>query len=223
MAEAASPLIRDMLLTQDTKLNIQETVIEQSDGVRALFCQGDDPKADCCAVLLPSADTADKLQELDGQVGEKRNLIVVNSQWKRKSDFGANLAFFGNKRDEKVTFVEGFEPTFHCSNVMVEGDIIRILRSYPGPWRVYLRTVDPEDEQNVDWIEIGTKEYEEEKTTTWEKKVKEQGDNDGGKIFDYGIPSYDEIADLIKNREGYVPKSLSERASSAFTFIKDTL
>lgn len=228
MAVAAAPLINDVLtIVQDgdsDDLKIQDTVIDESDGVRALFSQGTDPKEDVCAVLLPSADTSQKLQELDGQVGDKRNLLVVNSQWKRKSDFGNSFGFFGgDKREEKINFVEKFEPTFHCSNVMVEGDIVRILRTYPGPWRVYLRSVDPEDETNIEWIEIGTKELMMSKTADWEKQVKEDGDNDGGKLFDYGIPGYREIEDMIKGREGYVPKSLSERASSAFTFIKDTL
>merc|ERR1712127_634389 len=125
MMEAASPLIYDVMSSQQdpeegdaNSISIQESVIEEADGVRALFVQGQNPKDDSCAVLLPSADTVPRLQEIDEQVGAKRNLVLVNTQWKRKSDFGQSFGFFGagNKRDEKVNFVEAYEPTFHCSN-----------------------------------------------------------------------------------------------------------
>lgn len=248
MMEAASPLIQDVLKlvnknnNDDDGVTIQESVVDQSDGVRALFSQGQNPQDDACAVLLPSADTVTPtLLSLDEQVGPKRNLLFVNSQWRRQSDFsgdgvvGGLGSFFGsgggnnkNSKDEKIEFIEGFEPTFHCSNVMVEGDIIRVLRTYPGPWRVYLRVVlDDENQQNdgsnIDWVEIGQKDLVQSKTAEWEAKVMESGDYDGGKLFDYGIPSYKEIETMIVSREGYVPKSLSERAASAFIFIKDSL
>lgn len=220
MMEAAAPLMKDVMrccTVSGNDVDINQSIIDESDGVRALFGQAEDPTEDSCVVLLPSGDNASVLQNLDEQVGPKRNLVVVNAQWKRKTDFGISL--FG-KRDEKVMFVEDFEPTFHCSNVIVEGNICRILRTYPGPWRIYLRTVEPDDETVVDWIEIGSKNLVEIKTEEWAKQCKGQ---DGGVIFDYGIPSYEEILDMIVSRDGYEPKSLSERAASAFTFIKDTL
>ena len=230
MMEAASPLIRDVMTLQvqssedssdviDSSLTLAESVIDEADGVRAIFGQAPSARDDCCSVLLPSADTVGKLMEVDKQVGPERNLILVNAQWKRKTDFG--LAFFGG-RDEKIQFIEGFEPTFHCSNIMVDGDIVRTLRTFPGPWRVYLRVVDANDERNIDWVEIGSKELIMSKTKEWENNAK-AGDQDGGKLFDYGIPNYGEIGEMITSREGYVPKSLSERAASAFAFIKDTL
>ena len=273
MMEAASPLMQDLMKlvninnnssnnnsnSNSNKLIVQESVIDASDGVRALFSQGQDAKDDSCAVLLPSADTVSKLQQLDGEVGKKRNLFLVNSQWRRQSDFtggggGRGLASFfgggnGNDKNDKIEFVEGFEPTFHCTNVMVEGDIVRILRVYPGPWRVYLRVVVTDDDDNndnnddanknnnnnndnnqnsivVDWVQIGTKDIVSTKTD-WKSSQEENEGNfvedDGGKLFDYGIPTYKEIETMITSREDYVPKSLSERAAAALTFIKDSL
>jgi hypothetical protein len=245
MMDAASPLMNDVMqllyrrknnydnYDDNNKLVIQESVIDESDGVRAMFTQGKDPKDDACVVLLPSADTVTKLQQLDKEVGLKRNLLVVNSQWRRKTDFGVDIgrqftSFFGNgnngSKNEKIEFIEAFEPTFHCTNVMVEGDIVRILRTYPGPWRVYLRVVAEDDMTNIDWVEIGTKDVILTKNDDWERNAKESnGDYDGGRLFDYGIPTYKEIEKMIVSREGYIPKSLSERAASAFTFIKDSL
>ena len=49
----------------------QESVIDKSDGVRAMFAQGKDAKDDACVELLPSADTVTKLQQLNKEVGPK--------------------------------------------------------------------------------------------------------------------------------------------------------
>ncbi len=259
MMEAASPLIQNVLKlvyssssssssTDCEKLLIQESVIDPADGVRALFSQGENPIDDACAILLPSADTVSTIQSYDEQVGPKRNLLLVNTQWRRRSDFsnggvaaaavasnggGVFGPLFGsnngnkngkNNAKNKIDYVQEYQPTFHCSNVMVEGDIVRVLRTYPGKWRVYLRTVDEEDETNIDWVLIGTKDVMLTKTEEWEKMAVEEGGNyDGGKLFDYGMPSYREIEQMIVSREGYVPKSVSQRAASAFTFIKDSL
>lgn len=233
MMDAASPLVRDIIklgkilsrsndgpnLESKSSVNIQESVIDDADGVRALFVMAESAKDDSCYVLLPSGDTTPKLKEIDAQVGTKRNMILVNSQWKRKTDFG--MAFFGG-RDEKINFVERFSPTYHCSNLMVEGEIVRILRMYPDPWRVYVRI--SEENGDVDWIEIGDKPVLELKTSTWVRNAKlNGGDSDGGRIFDYDIPTYSEIQAMITSREGYVPKMMSERAAASLLFIKDTL
>lgn len=234
MMEAASPLVKDILKLQPVSknseeesdgnrqmasMNILERVIDEADGVRALFAQANDAKDDSCSILLPSGDTVMKLKEIDAQVGGKRNMILVNSQWRRKTDFG--IAFFGG-REEKIRFVEQFVPTFHCSNSMVEGEIVRILRTYPGPWRVFLRVV--KESGDVYWVNIGEKPVLDEKTAEWEQSlINNGGDYDGGRIFDYGIPTYKEIEIMISSREGYIPKSLSERAAAALVFIKDTL
>ena len=225
-------------------LTIQESIIDSSDGVRALFTQApNNPKDDSCVILLPSADTVPIIQQLDKDVGEERNLCLVNSQWRRKTDFGiinnnnnnnGNGMFsswFGggsnndNNKSDQIAFVEGFEPTFHCTNIMVEGDIVRILRTYPGPWRVYLRIVmDENNKDSIDWVLIGTKDVLSTKTDEWDRNTEENNGNfDGGKLFDYGIPTYQEILKMIVSRDDYTPKSLTEKASSAFTFIKDSL
>ena len=57
----------------------------------------------------------------------------------------------------------------------------------------------------------------------WKFDVKEGGNDNGGNLFDYGIPSFTKIKAMIASREGYTPKSLSKRVTVAFTFIKDTM
>ena len=213
MMEAASPLIQDILKSSGN-VSIQASMLDASDGVSVLMAQAVEAKDDSCSVLLPSADTLSKLQSLEKQVGTKRNLILVNPQWKRKTDF----SFFG--RNEQVQFAELFEPTYFCGNLMVEGDQVRLLRSYPGPWRIFLRMEDVET-QTVTWEQIGEKQVVLEKPAAWEQDLANQ--RDGGRLFDYGQPTYGEIEKMILSMDGYKPKTMAERAAAAFTFIKDTL
>ena len=225
--EAAAPLVQSILkqIPLDAKdrdgLSIQSTIFEPVDGIQALFAYNDEnPQKDSCSILLPTADTVSKIQELDVQVGPTRDLILVNPEWRRPSDFSSSsplLSFFSkDEKSKEINYVETFYPTFVCSNLMVEGDQIRILRSYPGPWRVFLQIIEnptalTTDQMKIDWIEIGS------------KPVQETNNAENSIIFDYGKPTYQEITNMIESQDGYVPKSVTERAAAAFTFIKDTL
>ena len=211
MAEAAAPLMQTVLRNLGAK-QTSTSILDESDGIGAIMAQAEDPKSDSCTVLLPSADTVKKLRSLDGQVGPGRDLILVNTQWKRKSDFG----FF--EAGDEVKYTEKFWPSFFCSNLMVEGEQVRILRSHPGPWRVFLRF---EDDAVVDWQQIGEKAVLLSKPATWDSDP--ANSRDGGRLFDFGLPTYNEIGSMITSMDGFAPKTMAERASAAFTFIKDTL
>ena len=190
-------------------------IFDHADGVQALFAYHGIPKRDSCSILLPTADTVSKIRELDPQVGPTRDLILVNSEWRRPSDFSStsNSIYTAGNKATDIEYIESFHPTFVCTNLMVEGDQVRILRAYPSPWRVFLQTMkmNDNDEVKIDWVQIGSKEVTESRQT------------EEGKLFDYGKPTYQEIMDMITSQEGYVPKSVTERAAAAFTFIKNTL
>jgi Domain of unknown function (DUF1995) len=212
MAEAAFPLMKTVLRNLGAK-QMDLRIVDESDGIGAILAQADDPKKDSCTVLLPSADTIKTLQSLEEQVGLSRDMIIVNAQWQRKSDFG----IFGG-RDKRVFYAEKFVPSFYCSNLMVEGEQVRILRTYPGPWKVYLRS---EEDRIVIWSQIGEKPLLEEKPATWDMDPANL--RDGGRLFDFGKPAYREVETMIKSQDGFAPKSIAERASAAFSFIKDTI
>jgi len=221
MMDAASPMVSSILtqLTQKYEgssiFDIRDSVIDSDDGVRALFSvASDDPKRDACAVLLPSADTISQLQSLDEQVGSKRCMIITNSEWKRKSDFGGVFGSFGTEKS--ISFVNNFEPIYYMTSLMVDGEQIRILRAYPGQWRVFLMKIDDIDVYNqsrdggISWVEIGTKPLSRQKSN--------------GKILDFfDVPSYEEISDMIRSADGYIEKTVFERAIISANFIKDTL
>jgi hypothetical protein len=216
MMEAANPLMGNILKGMDKRVSLSTVVIDAADGVGAIMAQANEPKDDSCTVLLPSADNIDTLQDLEKQVGPKRNLIVVNAQWRRRSDFGGN--FFGDSGT--YTYAESFIPTFSLTNMICEGENIRILRTYPGPWRVFVRKEILETGE-VDWLELGSKEFVESKPDNWESQPQNQ--RDGGLLFNFGQPSYQEITDMLNNSANWTPKNPAERAQAAFNFIKDSL
>ena len=141
-------------------------------------------------------------------------MIIVNQQWKRKTDFGG---WFGNG-DKSVKYIDQFEPTFSLTNLIVEGENIRVLRTYPGPWRVFARE---EIDGVVEWNEVGTKDFISDKPTNWDNQP--QNKRDGGLLFAYGPPTYQEINDMITSSPNYAPKNPAERAMASLSFIKDTL
>jgi hypothetical protein len=213
--EAAYPLVKSIL-----NRPIQNTfLIDDSDGVTALMAQGTTAADDACAVVLPTAECmASVIQpNLDGQVGPTRDLILFNPQYRRRSDFGR--AWFG-RDDATADYAETFYPTFSLTNLVCEGESIRILRAHPSPWRVFRRDERVENGE-VDWVEIGQKPFLDVKPTDWNN----QPDNkrDGGLLFNYGQPSYQEIAVMLTNAPDYKAKNPAERAAVAFNFIKDSL
>jgi len=212
-------ILRGAAVSGDTAIQIQTRLLDESDGVTALLAQATAAKEDSCTVLLPTADTVTNslMNELEAQVGTQRNLILVNPQWRRRSDFGG---FIGTD-DRAANYVENFVPTFALTSLICEGESIRILRTYPGPWRVFLREAEGADDGVVHWNQVGSKDVVETKPSDWQEQPANK--RDGGILFNYGQPSYQEIIDMLQNAPNYKPKNPAERALVAFNFIKDTL
>jgi Domain of unknown function (DUF1995) len=234
--EAACPLVEGILQQQialtrgegRASVAIQKSIIDESDGVAALMAQATTTaQDDSCTVLLPTAETIAQsvATTLEASVGPQRNLILVNPQYRRRSDFGSN--WFGSGGSSisssfSIDYVEQFEPTFSLTNLMCEGESVRVLRTYPGPWRVFIRV--PETATGlVDWQQIGSQDVIREKPCDWSQRPINQ--RDGGAIFNYGQPSYQDITDMLYSGTlpNFTPKSPAERATAAFSFIKDTL
>jgi Domain of unknown function (DUF1995) len=218
--EAACPLMENILKssTGSETTTIQKMIIDVSDGVAALMTQAPLAKDDSCTVLLPTAETVQQsVLGLDDQVGANRNLILVNPQYRRRSDFGG---FFGANDSTIADYVEQFVPTFALTNLICEGESVRILRTHPGPWRVFVREEDKAT-GTIDWKQVGSKDVLNKKPKDWQQQAANQ--RDGGTLFNYGQPTYQEIIDMLYSSPKFTPKSPAERAAAAFNFIKDTL
>lgn len=217
MMVAAGPLVESIMLGLGISTSsIRKICIDESDGVYAWMGESTEAKDDCVFIILPTAESVPMIRDLDKQVGPKRNLVLVNPQWKRRSDFGG---FFGV--DEKsASYVESFHPSFSLTNFICEGEAVRVLHTLGnGGWRVYLRK--ELDNGDVDWFLLGEQDYKSVKPSNWSSLPGSR--IDGGRLFDYGIPSYQEIVRMLNSSPSYTPKNPAERASSAFSFIKDSL
>ena len=239
MMEAAYPLVTSIVQgIPNSAVQCSNQLVDASEGVYAIMAQAARAKDDACAVVLPTADLVlPKLQELSDQVGPTRNLLLVNPQWKRRSDFpppsGASgwSSWFSGKSENNdpslspARYIEStYEPTFSLTNLIVEGENIRILRTYPGPWRVFVRREEQQGEgldPVVDWVQVGEQAFVPTKPNDWEEQPVNQ--RDGGQLFSFGMPSYQEIVQMLNQSPNYVPKNPAERAMAAFNFIKDTL
>lgn len=211
MIAAARPLISDVLRgLGGGGATLDEFPVDESDGIVALVCRAEKAADDSAAVLLPTAECVKAVRGLSDQVGMERNLLLVNPQYRRRADF----PLFGGAAG--VEYVGGFAPTFSCTSLMVEGEQVRVIRAYPGPWRVFIlvQVSEEKGEKGIDWVEVGSKEVT---APVGEKSVDRMG------MVSYGKPSYQGIEEMITSQEGYVPKNVVERATVAVTFIKDTL
>lgn len=218
--EAALPLVQDLLSSVQEQPRL--IVLDESDGVAALLTEGATPADDTCSVLLPTPESVQTTREsLEAQVGPRRNLLFVNPQWRRRSDFSSRGWLVGGtgNNNEAVDYVESFPPTFSLTSLLCEGESIRVLRTYPGPWRVYVRS--SADEVVVDWKLVGSQAFEDVKPPDWDQRPENK--RDGGQIFSYGQPTYQDIVRMLNESEAYTPKSPAERAAAAFNFIKDSI
>jgi hypothetical protein len=217
MMEAAAPMVEQIMtgLGIVDPATIQKVCLDTSDGVYAWMGQAESAANDCVFVLLPTAECVKAIRSLDEQVGPKRNLVLVNPQWRRRSDFGG---FFGID-ESSVRYAESYQPTFSLTNLICEGESVRILHNHNKPWSVYLR--EELVNGDVDWKILGEKPFTKTPQEEWDEQPWNK--RDGGRLFDYGPPSYQEIIDMLMQSPRYTPKNPAERAAAAFTFIKDTL
>lgn len=216
MMQAAAPMVEQIMAGLGiSDQDLQKLCLDASDGVYAWMGQAEKATNDCVFVLLPTAECVNSIRKLEEQVGPKRNLVLVNPQWKRRSDFGG---FFGVD-EASARYAEHYQPTFSLTNLICEGESVRILHNHNNPWRVYLR--EELSNGDIDWTILGEKPFTTNQSPDWNDQPWNK--RDGGRLFDYGQPSYQEIMDMLHQSPNYTPKNPAERAAAAFAFIKDTL
>ncbi len=101
------------------------------------------PKNDVAAILFPSVDQLEKIQEIDEMVGE-RTLLLFNRQFTRPADFG-----FLNKEKSKKVIFDRFQWGFAFQEFACRSEDIKLTFEYPN-WNSCV--ICSEDE------EVGSKE-----------------------------------------------------------------
>uniref|UniRef100_A0A6T7UQQ4 DUF1995 domain-containing protein n=2 Tax=Pyramimonas obovata TaxID=1411642 RepID=A0A6T7UQQ4_9CHLO len=131
MFKAAAPMVEEILrniLGVMDKGGCRTEILDQADAIGLWDGKG------IAAVLFPTADTVDEIMDL-AKKDRSRPIITVNKQWTYGqviSDFG-----FGPWRERRESFINSFEPAYCLKSFRVLGENVRILRGYPGTWKVY--------------------------------------------------------------------------------------
>ncbi len=86
-------------------------------------------KNDVAAILFPSVDQLEKIDEIDQMVGNERVLILFNKQFQRPADFG----FGKNDRCKKVVF-DRFSYGFAFQEFACRGEDTKLTFEYPS-WK----------------------------------------------------------------------------------------
>lgn len=85
-------------------------------------------------VLFPTAESLPSIENL-ANINE-RPLLLLNPQWQAGqviSDFG-----LGERRKQRENFVQSFSNVYFLKQIRILGEDVRLLKSYPGIWQVFV-------------------------------------------------------------------------------------
>jgi Domain of unknown function (DUF1995) len=89
------------------------------------------PKYDIAAIVFPSVDQLDKINEIDTQlVGPDRTLILFNKQFQRPADFG----FAAKDRAQRIIF-DRYHWGFAFQEMSCRGEDIKLTFEYSTGWK----------------------------------------------------------------------------------------
>eukprot|EP00565_Helicotheca_tamesis_P003049 CAMPEP_0185740100 /NCGR_PEP_ID=MMETSP1171-20130828/37005_1 /TAXON_ID=374046 /ORGANISM="Helicotheca tamensis, Strain CCMP826" /LENGTH=250 /DNA_ID=CAMNT_0028411859 /DNA_START=68 /DNA_END=816 /DNA_ORIENTATION=+ len=85
------------------------------------------PKNDVAAIVFPSVDQLENIQEISDMVGSARTLLLFNKQFQRPADFG----FLKKQRSKEVVF-DRFRYGFAFQEFACRGEDAKLLFEYPN-------------------------------------------------------------------------------------------
>ena len=118
----------------DSKADVKQRVVEEGDAVVVLTGSG------ATAMVFPTADTLRDLKDLVGENKPGAIITLVNTQI---NIGGSNLISdlgIGPWKRKNEEFLAQFELAYWLSEQRIQGETIRLLKSWPHPWQVYVLT-----------------------------------------------------------------------------------
>jgi hypothetical protein len=188
--QAVAPLVGELLKNIgnndiNVKAEMRQRVIEDGDAVVVLSTEG------AQALVFLTAETLPELKKLAGKGKKSGPLALINSQI-RTNDDGSNLISdlgIGPWKRKNEEFLAQFEQVYWLSEQRIQGETVRLLKSYGQPWQVFVLT-----DMTADTLP--------ECVTRLETR-----------------PTYRELESLLKSREGSVAAmSIYDRVVREATF-----
>ena len=148
-------------------------------------------KEDIAAILFPSVDQLNTIEQVDKMVGSERTLILFNKQFQRPSDFGIGIGFFGgNSASNKAQSLifDQYKYGFAFQEFACRGEDTKLLYEHPKGWyscvicdedvdvgrqEIQLLPPRPQQSQRPTYKELETKINEILPEPLWMRKMNE--------------------------------------------------
>jgi hypothetical protein len=136
--QAIAPMVGELLknIGTDDKADVRQRIIEDADAVVVLSTEG------AQAMVFPTAETLPELKNIAGKGKKSGPLALVNSQIRTNND-GSNLISdlgIGPWKKKNEEFLAQFEQVYWLSEQRIQGETVRLLKSYQQPWQLFVLT-----------------------------------------------------------------------------------
>ena len=136
--QAIAPMVGELLknIGTDDKADVRQRIIEDADAVVVLSTEG------AQAMVFPTAETLPELKNIAGKGKNSGPLALVNSQIRTNND-GSNLISdlgIGPWKKKNEEFLAQFEQVYWLSEQRIQGETVRLLKSYQQPWQLFVLT-----------------------------------------------------------------------------------
>ena len=121
-------------VTKSSAEAVSDQVLDAEDACGLVLAQGETPSQDAACVVFPGADQMDDLAKVEGMVGGKRLLCLLNPQFKRLEDF----SLWQRGKAKESFFERGYEVGFAFEEIACRGEDVKIIGEYGLGWRAFV-------------------------------------------------------------------------------------
>lgn len=117
-------------------------VLDAEDACGLILAQGTTPAEDAACVLFCGSDQMEELAKVEGMVGDKRLLCLLNPQFKRLQDF----SLWQRGKAQSTYFDRGYVTSFAFEELACRGEDVKMVGEYGYGWRCFVFLDDAQTE-----------------------------------------------------------------------------
>jgi len=152
--KAAVPLVEQLLKQLKTLPGLEgrldAALLDDGDAVAAWTGNN------LAAIVFPMAETLDEVQKIIDRMNKKNTsiatkkplVLIINPQWTTEGQVISDFAFPPWKKAAREKLAASFRETYIYKETRMNGDLVRLLCSYPQGWQVNVAT-SPKDNECV--------------------------------------------------------------------------
>jgi len=128
-----------------------DQLLDAEDACGLILAQSETPADDAACVLFAGSDQMDQLAKVEGMVGDKRLLCLLNPQFRRLEDF----SFWQREKAKNAYFDRGYQTAFAFEELACRGEDVKLVGEYGRGWRAYVYL----DDQQLEGIALHDEDY----------------------------------------------------------------